>query len=951
MASVNRYHSCDRYVIFSVFAVSLLSLSLKSALPGQEGDTLQSLLQKSTAAFQSGRYEAAASFFEALEEQFSEEDDFQSESLQKVLLPMQGYSLLRTGRANLAAEIFEYFLQTYLEKNPQRNFAVYHLAQACEQTAQTEKAILYFRQFESENPNRPEAALAAMRRAELIKTSGRIAESIGLFNNIYSSGGDIAVRRQARLRALQVSIEAGQLDTAENILLTTRWKIDTMPELAALAFAALSTGDQLLADNRYSEAIRCYRLVPPKIVLIDKQKARLTESRSLMKKKARLSAEPAKTLWEEYYSRLVQQLETDFESLQKSEDYTGGFLLRYGQSLLLANRGEEAWLLFQRVAEDSGFAQEIQTEAHYRWMLAARSLQMWDDALAIAQSFQDLYAESSLMPEVLYLTAEIHKELRQFEKAASLLGDLLTRYPNHPRQARWLFTRGHCYVLNQRYPEAREDFNLCLQSGPEGGLGNEARLWHAMSRFFEKDYSIALEELGALADALKGSPLEPETAYWRAATHYALKNYGKALERIDFYLRSFPGHGREGEASVLRGDILMGQGELLGAAVAFAKVTPEAGNLFPYAIFQTGKIYRAMEEYERMADHFERYLARTDLQQKPRKSEALYWTGWAYEQMGKIDSAHPVFLKALDTFGNDVEAAEIQLILKSLHHLHNKQGPQQTETFARWLREERVKNLAEKRLTYHSRLSLYQANLYRAEKRNDEAQALMLETIRNVPLDSLGAEFLGRAGLLLLELGFPSAEEYFTALIERYPHRPEKAVGYYGLARLQSNRDHPSLALPWLEKLAVEWPLHPIAIEAALLRGKTLVDLGKPRLAITHYEEVLKLKSARGRPHAEALEGIGHAYRLLREPQKAIGYYQRIYTVYRAYNDLVTASYLESANLFEELSNLRAARDTLAEFLDDPQLGEPQTRSLARREHTRLDSILALDTESANQSP
>ena len=63
--------------------------------------------------------------------------------------------------------------------------------------------------------------------------------------------------------------------------------------------------------------------------------------------------------------------------------------------------------------------------------------------------------------------------------------------------------------------------------------------------------------------------------------------------------------------------------------MAFAKVGPEAENLFPYAVFQTGKIYRAMEEYKRMADHFERYLGRTDLPEKTKEKRGplLDWLG------------------------------------------------------------------------------------------------------------------------------------------------------------------------------------------------------------------------------------------------------------------------------------------------------------------------------------
>ncbi len=926
--------------IVRVIAISLTGLLFLSALQGQEGESFQSLLQRTTSAFRSGHYEMAAVLFDALEDQFSEEEEYQSENLQKILQPMHGYSLLRAGRAGETAELFELFLDKYPKESVSREFILFHLARAYEQTDEMEKAIAFYSYFEKENPNRPEVALAALSRAELLKTMGRAEESINLFNAIYAGRASNMVRRQARLRALQASIDFGELDTAGDILLNTAWRIDTMPELAALAFSALRIGDRFLAENRYHLAVRCYRLVPPKKVLLKKQRERLNESRAMLRKNTRLATEPGKTLWDEYYTNLASRLETDLETLQNSEDYTAGFLVRFGQSLLLGDRGEEAWIVFQSLAENPEYKPDIRAEAHYRWILAARNLRMWDEALNIAITFQNRYPDSSLAPETIFLVAETYKELHNFEQAVSLLGGLMESYPDHRQWPRWAFTRGYCYTLDEYYPEAREEFNRSLQKKPVGSLQDEARLWHALTWFFEKNYSSALEELSALQESLRGKPLEPEVAYWRAATFYARKDYANALEGIDYYLKAFPGHQRAAQASVLRGDILMGQGELLGAAVAFAKVTPEAENLFPYAVFQTGKIYRAMEEFERMAVHFETYLAGADLEIKLRKSEALYWIGWAYEQLGQIDNAYPVYAEVLNTYGNVPEASEVQTIMKSFHRLHEKRSSGSAESFSQWLVNQREEALVEEKLTYYSRLSLYQADLYREDKRLDEASALMLETVRKVSIDSLGAEFLGRAGLLLDELDFPSAKDYFLALVERFPDRPERAIGYYGLGRWLYKNNQPEKALAWLEKLAEELPAHPIAIQGGLLQGKALSDLGNPQLAIERFEELLKLKTARGRPHAEALQGIGQAYRLLREPEKAIGYYQRIYTVYRAYTDLVSQSYLQSAELFEEISQLPAARDTLKEFLDNPTLGKPEERNYAQMEMARLESQL-----------
>ena len=302
---------------FSIsLAVLLVIICLPTNARSQEGESFQSLLQKAANAFQSGQYDLAASLFDSLEDLFAEEEEYTVDTLQKSLLPMRGYSLLRADRAGEAAAYFERFLGNYPEETEKRNFVRYHLAQAYEKTDETNKAIATYKQFEIDNKGRPEGALSALRRAHLLRFSGRASESIQLYNDIYASGSPLAVRRQARLRALQVALAAENLDLAGDILLNTPWKISTMPELAELAFAALHLGDQLLAGNRYAEATRCYRLVPPKVVLVNKQRERLREIRAALRKSARLAAEPGKSLWKEYYTGLAQQIEENLRTLQ-----------------------------------------------------------------------------------------------------------------------------------------------------------------------------------------------------------------------------------------------------------------------------------------------------------------------------------------------------------------------------------------------------------------------------------------------------------------------------------------------------------------------------------------------------------------------------------------------------------------------------------------------------------
>src|SRR5690606_19384861 len=84
--------------------------------------------------------------------------------------------------------------------------------------------------------------------------------------------------------------------------------------------------------------------------------------------------------------------------------------------------------------------------------------------------------------------------------------------------------------------------------------------------------------------------------------------------------------------------------------------------------------------------------------------------------------------------------------------------------------------------------------------------------------------------------------------------------------------------------------------------------------------EILRLRSMRGRPHAAALMGLAETMIAAGEPERAIAYYQRVYTVHRAQNDFVAQAYLASSLLFETIGDLPAAHRTLVEMLSLTEL-------------------------------
>lgn len=892
---------------------------------------MQDALAQATLAFQSGNYEQALQFFETLDTTFGREPELQKPGVQRILLPARGYSEFAVGNYESAIGHFSSFLEQFPEKGNVHAFVLYTLAQAHQLDGGNEEATQRLSQFIASYPESPESSLAALQQADILFRSGQTEEALALSERLYASDRSQSLRTQARLRALQVLVDEQRFAEAFALIRDTRWKIETMPELAVLAFAALQTGDQLMADNQPGDALRCYRLVPPYQTLLARQKAQLTRARQIVDYRSRNDRSAMAMAWIEYYRQLAARLEAQLQALEEMEDYTPGFLLRYGQAFLRSGRPWESILLSRTLASDESLPASIREQAHYQWILANYSLEDWEETFRVAQEFGVQFPDSELAPETLYLVAQAYQEQRKFRSAIDLYTELLELYPTHDLAARWLFTRGFNLSMIEQYEEARADFERFRTTFPEHPLGIQAQLWHALSHHFEGNYDEALAELEPLAAASEGHHLHPEIRYRIATATYGNKDYEGARQLIEDYLEEFPMHQRAPEAVVLRGDILMGLGELIAASSAFAQVTPEAGGLFPYAIFQRGKIFKALERYDLMIEHYEEYITRDDLDAKPRFGEALYWLGWALLQSGEPEAALERFDEVIETTGNDPTATEIQPLLASLETMRRDllKDPDaldfshpviETESFDAWIDNAILTALEQERLTWFSRLKYFQAIRERARGDEEMARTILQEIDEKVPLGELDPEVIGQVGLIYSDMGFEYAEDYFDYILENYPDHPARAEAWFGLAQLLFEEEKLEEADDLLRKFEDQMPLHPLSVRVRILRGQLLTELADFEDAEVTFEEVLKLKQARGLPHAYALAGLAEMNEAKGDLKRAIPYWQRIYTLYRAYPDLVAEAYYRSAELFEEIGDPAAAYRSLEELLDDEGL-------------------------------
>ncbi len=919
-----------------------------NAQEGLEGLIFRDALQVCLAAVDEGDLRKAAALFERLEQIFGGEAEYLDEVIQRLVLPVKGIAELAASKPLAAIVTLERVWKQYPDLFSENHTLIYSLAQAYKKTQNLEKSRQVLNFYLDQFPGDLETGFAYLERSDIYFQEGLIDAGLEGLEQLYRSELPQSLKMQGQLKAVHACLQNGRKDQATQLMLQTDWSVAAMPELAQLTFSALETAEHAMAENRTEDALKLFYLVPAKTTLVQLQRERVEELKlGLADGRDRTKVKQGSHR-QQYLTQMQRKLEQQLKALETTGDYTPTFYLKYGQSLMLDSQFYKAWLVFRYIALNDSYPADLREQAHYRWVLCAHQMEEWDEALAIARDFVNPYPDSPLAPQALYLIARTHLEQSRYQESNEGLTDLIDSFPDHALSPRWLFSRGVVQVILEDYLSARRDFAAYLSRFPDGALKINAGLWDALTYFFEKNYATCADMLTTLSGTAQNHPLYPEIQYRLAAAQYASRSYDEALSTINRYLSEFPRHFRVGEARVLKGDILMRKGELAEALNTFSGIEPEVGDLYLYSLFQAGKILRALKEYTGMVSHFSAFLENEEAP-RIRLSEALYWLGWAYQQQGALGEAFPIFEQALATYGDDPKSAETGSILKALQNLKGAEAAAkytgkvdrqsalvEAENFSSWILHEIRTADQNNQLTYYTRLVLF----FIEQVRQPETTELSYQALaQRVPLEKMDAESLGRVGLALLDAGDERARNFFDQLLVRFPSSPARSMAYLGLAKLDFEAgEYPSAKL-WLIASNDQIPIHAHMNETQLLMGRTLSALGQLVESIATFEKLLRRKSARGRAHAQALDGIAESYTRFGAIDKAIAYYQRIYNMYRAYPDLVSSAYWKSANLFEAADRLPEAVATLREMLSQPKLKGLPEWGLAE---ARLELLLPL---------
>jgi tetratricopeptide (TPR) repeat protein len=399
-------------------------------------------------------------------------------------------------------------------------------------------------------------------------------------------------------------------------------------------------------------------------------------------------------------------------------------------------------------------------------------------------------------------------------------------------------------------------------------------------------------------------------------------------------IRDYPEDAVIPQAQVLLGDLCMGLGDLDAAVAAFRTLLPESGALWEYACFQIAKVFRARGEPLLFIEHLGHYLS-TDQGLKTRQAEAVLELSAVLRSEGRMREALELELFWMERLLRSADPSQALVLMDSLQQwkrriaggasqeLSGDAGAQAWITavdFASWLDACRRAHLEGGRPLAAAYCGFFEVLQLRRQRQSELARSALLTLGLELPRDLLDARMLGELGVALLESDAASGLPYLERLLLDHGESPHRALAYYGLALDAGERCRPQDAMRWLTRFERECPGHALETEAQLLKGRCWADLACHDRALQCYEEVLRWKHARGEAHVRALRGMALVHQERLEMGLAIPYWQRIYTLYRAWTPYVVEAYYQSALAFESRGDRAAAMRTLEEMQSQKDL-------------------------------
>jgi TolA-binding protein len=882
--------------------------SLAAAQDQAGTGTADDLLQRGSSAFNAGNFAEAAKIYENFLTSYGSSPEAQK--VKPEVYPLLAASYLQTQKPEAAEPIIE----TYIEEFPQGKAVPdmsFWLGLSRYQQGKFGPAISAFETFLKNYPNTPQTSEAQMLMANSQFQEKKYKEAATLFE-LASKTRDPLTAERAMLMRLQSLLESQDLDGALAVLEILRAKPEPIRQQALLALQAMQLGDQFYEKAEYDKAYRCYLFIPLKDQILDKQEKLLADVEKQLNRYA--SGLSIKAL---QLQQMKDGLVREKENLTKMTTFDLNRHLRVAQCALQFGRAGEGYLAAMAVSETEPRTEPV-IVGHYLAILAAVELQRWDRVQELVTIFIKRYPNDSRAPLAVFLEGEAYLNNNRFEEAYNTFTKHTKLYPQFPQADRVLFLSGYSALFLEKYKEATDIFARFRKEFPRSALAENNLYWNALTAVFAKDYPEVRKRFNLYLKEYPQGAFKEEAIYRMAAADYGEKNYEVARKKLMDWVKTYPQHPLTDEVRALAGDAWFAEGFPDEGIQVFSEVGPSNERLYEYAQFQIGKALRLTEQYEKLVNHFKKFIDKNP--RSGRVVEAYHWVGWGLRQLNEIEDARRFYRLALEKYGSDLKS----VFVEDLFIGYAKLFPTVEDKAAliNELQKGKDELLANGKPIQAARYLWLMAQLQRRSN-PDQARLALLELARP---DRFKPEHLSQrlcldlGELLVTEKRFAEAETYLNILANtpKKTRFTDRALAGLGLIALEKGDQTKALAMfDRFENESGTSPLLPKILESKV---KIFEEQKRYPEAIATLEKILETPAAKGKPWVQALYQLGQLHEKTGKIKEASAYYERIYILYVRYREWVAKAYLARGKALESLQLKPQAIETYEAFLKESDL-------------------------------
>lgn len=887
-----------------------------------EFETMSDLVNRGASAFASGDYAQAANAFHKLESVYSDEPEWEANRLGTKIAPLAGYAALKAGLFDQAINALQQFASEEGYDSGQDLFVKYTVALALKNKGSHAKALDAFARFREATHSVSQQSIAWIHEADIHAKLSEFGAAATILNQVSESVSTAdRIRTHARIRLLQAQLEQKDYPKAAETLLGRPWKSDTMPEMALLAFLSIEAGDSFLSNELVEEARQAYRLAPSKDALIEKQKRKLGALKETFQAR-KASVGMGGIMWTDFYEQLIGAAAAQLSALEESDDYSEPLQLRRGRSALLAKRGHEAWLIFERLSQASNA--EVAEVAHFNWILAAKELNRYRSAIAIARSYLKTYPASESVDDALSLIAHTLIDAGRYEEAIAALTELIADAADPMLRAVSIYQRGQCYLRIADHNRARLDFSQVEEEATSIDLVDRAILWRGISHFLQSDLENSLPIFASLMAAARNGEIRGEAHYRYASCLYTSFNYSECVDSLLEFSDTYVGHPRQYEVRLLLGDAYAANNDLEAALEQYQRVPGDIGEIGHLASMQSAHTSR---ELGLLSEALASLDTQLQLTRDPFKSTEIHLLAAdLHLQIGDGDRAVALLRNAIAEHGDSHRAENMIETIRVLDSI----SPIQAFSL-------KDKALADSQFRLAGRYWLFQALELKDADHLYRSRESLLALANEIPIESLPPECLAHVGLELTQLDFDVGPSMLDRLLTVYPDSYYTTFAYFGLAIEESRADEFDAALGWLNRMGSSAVGLPIFVDSLILEGKLRARISEFSQAQETLEEALAYRWASSDQKAKCLLELADLKERQGQIEQAIAYCQRVFTLYPGAIDAAATGYFLTSRHLAEIKEPDKAREVLEEFLERPEYRHTESYEKAKQLLASLD--------------